>query len=1009
MQFSFAQEKTITGVVTDGNAPIPGANITVKGNAKGVSTGFDGKYSIKAKEGDVLEYSFMGMRTITKTVDKSNVINTILQDNTKTLGEVVVVAQGIKKKDRTIGYANTKINSEDLNRVGNTNILTSLSGKVAGLQTIASGGAPGQASRMVIRGGNKSITGSNEPLYVIDGVPVSNSNDGNGNTVTGVGTPNRIVDINPNDIENITVLKGANGAVLYGNRGSNGVIVITTKSAKGKTGRPNIEYTSLVSFEDALKLPEYQYEYAQGNVPTTYLENTSRSFGPRITGQTVLSAGAGAINGLGAQSITLKSYDPRAEFLKTGLTYSNNISISAANEKSNMFFSAGQNKQTSIIPNQFFQKVNFRFNGNHNFSEKFSVGLNLTYSINGGDLPFTGQDGNNPIFSLFHVPTSWNLTGYGYQRPDGRQINFRGGSFDNPLWIVNKNFANSDATRTIGSLNLNYDISKSIKLSYRFGKDLSIDKRRIFKDINTGGAAKGRLELDDYTREETTSVLSAFISKKIKDDFSIDLTLGQDYNERKFRNTTTTGTELVLPGYANTKNVSAFDPAYEFNSRRTLFGLFGDLTLGYKNYLFLNGIARNEWSSTLPANNRSYFYSGVNTSFMFSEFIKNKTLLSYGKIRAGISTTGRDANPYSIYDYVDKTQFGDGFTTGIEFPFGTLPSFTVPNTINNPNLKPEFTQETEIGIELKGVNDRVALDFTYFENRNTDGIIGLDISPASGATRAIVNSGATTSKGIEAMLKITPIKTSNFSWDISANFSKIKSNVEETYPGVDKIYLGGFSGNPAIYAVKGERYGSIIGSAYVRNAKGEILVDNAGTPLTVDGANLGYVEPDWTGGLSTTLRYKGIYLTGTADIRRGGKIWNGTEQLMDFYGVTAKTLHREENYVFPGVNSTTEAPNTVIVKRDHNWYAGPIPNEAYVYENNWIKLRELSLGYSFSPKGVPVKSIDISFFGRNLFLWSDIPHIDPESSAFGTGNAQGASRFNFPTTRSIGCNLKVLF
>ena len=1010
VQFSFAQEKTITGTVTDANGPVPGVNVVVKGTSKGVSTGFDGKYSIRAKEGENLIFSFMGMNDVVKTVGTGSEINTKMSDESRQLVEVVVVAQGIKKKDRAIGYANTKVNSEDLTRVGNTNLLTSLGGKVSGLQTIASGGAPGQASRLVIRGGNKSITNSNEPLYVIDGVPVSNSNDGNGNTVTGIGSPNRIIDINPNDIENVTILKGANGAVLYGNRGSNGVILITTKSGKTKSGKAIVEYNSIISMEDPLKLPDFQYEYAQGTNRLIYAEGTSRSFGPRITGQTVNSTAAGAIRGLGPQPIVLKSYDPRKEFLKTGLTYGNNISVANSNEKTNMFFSAGQNKQTSIVPNQFFQTFNLKFNGSHNFSDKFNAGLNLIYSENDGDLPFTGQDGSNPFFALFHVPTSWNLSEYGYERPDnGNQINFRGGSFDNPLWTVNKNFANSKAKRSIGSVNLNYTLTDWMKLTYRLGKDISVDNRKLFRDLKTGGSPLGRLVIDDVTREETTSTFLATINKTFKEKYSFDLTVGQDYNERKVRNTTFTGTELVLPKLTNTNNIKTFDPSDEFNSRRTLFGVFGDLTLGYNNYFFVNLLGRNEWSSTLPADNRSYFYSGVNSSFVFSELIKSKNIISYGKIRAGLSKTGRDAPVYSILQPLAQGAIGDGFTTGIAFPYNGLAGYTIPNTINNPILKPEFTTEKEIGIEVKTFNNRLGLDFTYFENLNEDGIINLDITPSSGATGLIINSGKTSSEGIELALNTTPIKTDNFSWDVNLNFSKIKSNVDETYPGIDRIFLGGFGGNPAIYAVKGERYGSIIGSAYAKDANGNILVGNNGVPLTEDGKNLGYVEPDWTGGLNTTLKYKGLYLTGSADLRRGGKIYNGTEQLMDFYGVTNKTLHREDDYVFPGVNSTTGNPNTVVVKRDANWYGGPIPNEEYVYENNWIKLRELSLGYSFSPKGVPVNSVNISFYGRNLFLWSDVPHIDPESSAFGTGNAQGASRFNFPTTRSLGFNLKVIF
>jgi TonB-linked SusC/RagA family outer membrane protein len=1017
VQVVMAQEKTITGVVSDASGPIPGVNIVVKGTQRGVQTNFDGTYSIKAKVGEALVYSFLGMRDATRTIGEASTINVVLQDGTKELETVVVTALGIKKQERALGYATTKVSSDDITRGGSQNLVNSLGGKVSGVQVISSGGAPGQASRLVIRGGNKSVTGANEPLYVIDGIPISNANDGNGNTVVGYASPNRAADINPNDIESINVLKGTAGAVLYGNRGSNGVIVITTKSGKNKTGKPVIEYTSQVAVDDALKLPEYQTVYAQGGSATTYTEGGSRSWGPRITGQTVNSPGAGAALGLGAQPIQLKVYDPRAEFLRTGLTYNNNISLSNNTDKFSMFASVGQSKQTSIVPNQLYQKFNARFNGNYQFSEKFSAGVNISYNNSNGNMPFTGQEGNNPFFALFHVPVSWNLTGYGYQRPDGGQINFRGGSFDNPLWSVNKNSAISESDRYITSLNFAFDVSKWLKLTYRLGNDYLYDQRTIFKDIATGGNPVGNLTYDDITRREITSTILATINKKINEKFNATLIVGQDYNSRVFKNSQIIGTELILPSIQNTNNIKTFSPTDIFNRKRTLFGLFGDLSLSYNNYLFLNIVGRNDWASTLPKQSRSFFYPGVSTSFIFTDALNIKSeTFNYGKVRFGVSKTGRDADPYlteTAYRKVD--QLGDGFTTGITFPFSngtnTLAGYTNQNTISNPNLKPEFTTEYEAGLELRLFKDRVSLDASYFNNVNTEGIIQLSISPASGYTAVNVNSGKTTSKGIELMLKMTPVMTTDFKWDVSVNFSRIRSNVEETYEGVDRIFLGGFGGNPAIFAVKGERYGSIIGSAYARNEKGEIKVNNTGAPLQEGGKNIGYIEPDWTGGLSTSVSYKNVYLTAQVDTRQGGYIYSGTEELMDFYGVTKKTLQREDDYIFPGVNATTGNPNTVVVKRNAAWFAtNALPNEEYVYENNWVKLREMTLGYNFKLKDSKyIKGLDLGLYGRNLFLWTKIPHIDPESGSFGTGNAQGASRFAFPTTRTIGLNVKVQF
>lgn len=930
---------------------------------------------------------------------------------TKDIQEVVVTALGIKREQKALGYSTTKVSGDDLTNTPSQNFVNSISGKVSGVQVVASGGAPGSASRLVIRGGAKSLTNSNEPLYVIDGVPISNANDGDSsNTVTGFASPNRAADINPDDIEDITILKGAAGAVLYGNRGSNGVVVITTKSGKNKSGKPVFEYSSQTSFENALVLPDYQTKYAQG-AGGVYREGTSLSWGPEITGQTVSSAGAGARYGLGAQSITLRAYDPRAQFLKTGYTTTNNFSVSQSINKSSYYLSAGYSNQSSIVPNQGYRKFNFRFNGETQLTEKLKSGINLSYNKSWGDVPYIGQDGNNPIFALFHVPVSWDLQGYGYERPNGRQINFRGGSFDNPYWSVYKNNAETTSDRYILGVNFGYKANDWLNFSYRIGNDSFTDSRVLFRDIYSGGAPKGTLLYSDVRRNELTSTLMAHINKDFGEKFNLSLNLGQDYNERRFRESEISGSELVLPGIINTNNIKTFNPGYNNTSRRTLFGIFGDLTLSYNNYLFLNVVGRTEWSSTLPKENRKYFYPGASLSFLFSDaFGIDKNILSYGKIRAGISKTARDASVYLVENTYRLASYGDGFTEGITFPFNGSAGYMFPRRINNPNLKPEFTTEYEVGIEMRFLKDRIGLDVSYFYNKNTDGIIPLDISPATGATSVWINSGATESKGLEASLRLTPIKSSDFRWDLNFNFSRIRSKVLETYPGVDKVYLGGFAGNPAIFAVKGERYGSIIGSGYVRNANGEILVDDDGIPLYEDGKNLGHVEPDWTGGISTTINYKGLYVSANLDVRMGGYIWSGTEELLDYYGVSAKTLNRNTSVVFQGVNATTGKPNEVAVAQNLDWYRFAQNNEMYVYKNNWAKLRELAVGYRFKLAGVPsIRGMEVGLYGRNLFLWTKVPHIDPESSSFGSGNSQGASRFAFPTTRSFGVNFKVQF
>jgi TonB-linked SusC/RagA family outer membrane protein len=1016
-QLTFAQERSVSGIVSDNaGLPLPGVSVLIKGTKIGTQSDFDGKYSIKAEPTAVLVFSYVGMKTNEKSASSTN-LNVKLSSDAMILENVVVTALGVKRDKKALGYATSTVKGDDILRTPTPNVINSIAGKVAGVQVTAAGGAPGQATRLTIRGGSKSITNSNQPLYVVDGVPISNSDDGNtsngaNSSTNGIGSPNRAADINPNDIETLTILKGSAGAVLYGNRGSNGVILITTKSGKTKSGAPEIEYTTSLAVDEALVLPDYQTEFAQGTNGVAYAEGTSRSFGPRITGQTVNSAGAGAALGLGPQPIQLKVYDPRADFLQAGITNNHNLSLSSSTDKYNMFVSLGNSKQTSIVPNQEFEKINARFNTNYNLTDRLSVGVNFSYNNSNGDLTFTGQDGNNPIFALLHVPVTWDLKGYGYQRPDGRQINFRGGAFDNPYWSVNKNSAVSDSRRYIYGANLSYKVTDWFKLNYRLGNDNLVDNRTIFRDINSGGQPQGSLSFDDIVRNETTSLVTATFNKTFADKFDTSLLIGQDINTRTTRNSVIRGTELVLPGIKNTNNIKVFAPGYNETSKRNLIGVFGNLTLGYDNFLYLDLVGRNEWSSTLPKENRSFFYPGGSLSLIFSELfgLKGNTTLNYGKLRVGAAKTARDAGVYQTQQTFSLADFGDGFTPGITFPFGSLPGYSTNDAIANANLKPEFTTEYEIGLETKMFDNRFGIDFSYFRNVNDQGIVPLDISPATGAQNVFVNSGRTTGSGIELAVSGTPIKTKDFSWDIAFNYTRIRSLVEETYPGVDQIFLGGFSGNPAVYAVKGERYGSLIGSAYQRNDEGQILTDDDGFPLFEDGKNLGYIEPDFTAGMTNTFRYKNLYLTAQVDTRQGGYLYSGTEELLDFYGVSAKTASREEDYVFPGVNANTGNPNDVVVKRDGTWYGNAYPNEEYVHENNWVKLREVSLGYTFNfDKKTFLRALDISLYGRNLALWSDVPHIDPESSSFGSGNAQGVSRFAFPTTRTIGFTLKAQF
>lgn len=1011
-----AQQRTVRGRVGDesGN-PLSGVTVTVQGTTVATQTAGDGTFSLEAAPGNTLVFSFVGYAPREAQVGAEGNVTVTLTAQQRELTEVVVTALGVRREKRALGYSIEEVKGEQLTKANNQNLVNSLNGRVSGLQVTSSGGAPGQAARITIRGGAKSITGNNEPLFVIDGVPVSNANDGSGQytEVQGVSTPNRIADINPDDIESISVLKGAAASVLYGNRGANGVILITTKSGRGRQGAPVITFNSVTGFDSPLKLPDFQRVYAQGG-GGNYIEGGSRSFGPRIEGQKVYSN-----IGL-SDSTVLRAYNPREDFLQTGITTNNNLSVAQSRENVNYFLSLGHSRQTSIVPNQDYNKASVRLNVNNQITTKLNAALNLNYLRTWGDVPYLGQSGNNPFFALFNMPISWDIQRYGYMRPNGQQINFRGGSFDNPLWTVNKTFFNTQNDRFIGALTLGYKVLDWMDLTYRFGLDQLNDDRKAFRDIFTGSYPAGNLYNDIINRRELTSTFLLNINKRLSQDFGLSFTGGHDFNQRNLANYTQTATALIAPGIPHMNNASAFDPAYEYRFRRRLIGVFGDLKFDYRNFLFVGLTGRNEWSSTLPKQNRSYFYPGVNASLVFTDAFKmDKSVLSYGKLRAGYAQTSRDPNPYQIIKYfvvpgnTVAAGFGDGFVSSsapLSFPFNGIPGYTTSNIINNPNLKAETTSEIEIGTDLRFLRDRIALEVTWFHNRNENGIVPLDVSPATGATNFVVNSGVTKVQGIEASLNVSPLRGKNFTWNAGITFSRIRSKVVETFPGVDQIYLGGFTGNPAIFAVKGERYGSIIGTGYLRDDAGNILVDDDGFPLFADGVNLGYIEPDWTGGLRNTFSYKNFILDFLIDTRQGGYIYNGTEELLDFYGVSKKTESREEDYIFPGVRESDGKVNETVVKRNATWWSFAQGNEEYVYENNWIRLREANLNYNWNiPNNRLVKNVVLGLYGRNLWLHTNVPHVDPESSSFGTNNGQGATRMAFPTLRSIGFNVKLVF
>ncbi|MFK7031741.1 SusC/RagA family TonB-linked outer membrane protein [Flavobacterium oreochromis] len=1044
MQFSFAQEKTITGVVTDANGPLPGVNVVVKGTQRGVSSGFDGKYSIKAKEGETLVFSFMGMREVAKVVGASNVMNTVMQSDAKQIGEVVVTSFGVKRDKKTLGFSTPKINSEELTAAKSTNITNQIGGKIAGLRVSGSGGSF-TGSSVIIRGFT-TFTGSNQPLYVVDGVPIDNSG-GNNQLQQGASSSNRAVDINPEDVESLVVLKDAASTSIYGARGASGVILITTK--KGKKGVGTVTFTSSVAVGNVNRLPEYQNEYAQGNLGKLTTGNIGSvtkpggwfigSWGPRINGQEI-------VNSFGQKEILQAYPDNIKDIFKTAINTQNNLSFSGGTDKSSYRIAIGNTEETYVIDNNRMKRTSMTFSGNSQVTDKLNVGLSLTYTNNNSVRTLQGNQLSNPLFRAYFIPRTYNLSGLPFEDEKGTQL-YAGGE-DNPYWSIKHNLYNDKVDRIFGNFNLRYDFNSWLNAELKVGSDFFNLKSNGFDEIgNRGGGftgTGGRLVggvVNNITNVHNINTYLTLNAVRKFNDFTFSATLGNETVNNSRFGSEIIGVGLVIPGFNQIKNTNTYFPSSGTTKTKT-YGIFGDLTVEYKKILSLNVKARNDWSSTLAKENNSIFYPGVSGSFVLTEAfpaIKMDDKINLIKFRASLGEVGKGAPAYITKTYYDVSNASDGFGPEIKFPYDGLSGYTLNDVAGNPNLTPEFTREFAYGAEFGFFNNRLTIDGSIYNRTTRNVILPVPVSATSGVTRVYQNAGRLSTKGVEVMVSGTPVKTENFRWDLGVNYTQFKSVVEELAPGVDNIFLGGFS-TPNIRLVAGDEYGQIYGTAYQRDANGNLLIQptinpdgkpNPNAGLLIPTANvqkIGNPNPKFTMGVTNTFTYKNISLYALVDVRKGGDQYSRNIADVQRNGVAIETAEYprfladgvtlNKPYLFQGVYASgpdAGKPNTtMITAQSYYGNAGKYAAaEGFIYDTSWYRLRELALTYKLGKKALNnsiFKQIELGVFGRNLFLRApNYPHFDPEQNALGVSNAQGLEFNSLPSTRTIGGNLKIVF
>jgi TonB-linked SusC/RagA family outer membrane protein len=1033
---SAAMAQSVSGKVSDGanGEGLPGVAVVVVGSNTGVLSDMDGMYRIEAATGDVLSFSFVGYNTVRKEV--SGTAMDVSMESGVALDEVVVTALGVSREKKALGYSVQELGNDAFTDAKTENVVRSLTGKIAGVQ-VTSGTAIGSSSKVLLRGAS-SITGDNQPLFVVDGVPMDNADYSSGNTQRSVGGydyGNAIQDINPDDIESVSVLKGPAAAALYGSRASNGAIVITTKSGKGyqSSGKRGIgiSVNSGVAFNNVYVLPDYQNSYG-GGAGTAWIDTIDGNFipdygydgswGPKLDGTPVRHwdswynyAGDEDYGTTRPWSATDSDVD---QYFQTGVTLSNNVSVSGATDESSFRMSYTNHDQTGVYENSSLDRNTLSFSGSQKVSEDLEASINANYvQSKGSGRPQTGY--GSSIMSQF---TQWGQRQLSmdrlrnYKNPDGSHRTWNRNSvtdadphyWDNPFWERYENVQNDQRDRVYGNITMKYKINDVFSLMGRALSDFYIDRRE--ERIAVGGVNES--SYSETTRQLQETNLDAYLN--FADDLSDDLNLtgfvGVNQRIRNYKrlNAYTLG-GLNTPGLYTVNNGADGYEVGDFTSSKTVNSVLASASFGYQRKYYVDFTGRNDWSSTLPAENNSYFYPSATASYILSEDL-DIDAISFAKVRLGWAQVGNDTDPYRT-----------ATTYGVNSNFGNAGSATVPNAQNNPNLRPEKTSSWEAGLELNLFMDKVRFDFTYYSSTTEDLIFNVPVSASSGYSSAVLNAGKTNNKGIELSLMATPVQTDDLRWDIGVNFAKNQNELVELADGIDNIRYTSLFG-VTLEARPGQPLGTFYGFDYQYDDAGNKLVDDDGYYLRSETVQpLGTILPNFTGGVYTTLDYKNLSFYALIDFQDGGSLHSYSNQWGKYSGTLAETVMDENGndvrdpgfagVVVDGVNATTGAENTVAINpQSHFFYnQGYIIHAADQYDASFVKLREMRLDYNLPAdvvEGTPFSNVSLGVFGRNLaILHKNVPHIDPEV-ATSASNIQGFEGGQLPAERTIGVNIK---
>ena len=1024
-------QKTVTGTVTDdaGDA-LPGASVLVKGTTVGTMTLGDGTYSIDVPDGsNTLVFSYIAMET-QEVVISGDVVDVTLAPSSEGIEEVVVTALGISKDKKAIGYAVQNVSGDAFSKAKETNFVNSLSGQIAGVQVTNSSGAVGASSRIVLRGAT-SITGNNEPLFVVDGVPIDNgSYGGTAAWYGGFDAPSGSADINPDDIETVTVLKGANAAALYGSRASNGVILITTKTGKGTKGL-GVSFNSSYTIDSPLKLPDYQNSYGQGS------DNTFFAFVDGQTGPAGVDESWGMPLDIGLEATQFMTNGETPEpwvsapdniknFYDMGVTHSENLALTGGNDDANFRLSVTNMDQKGIVPNTDYGRLTFNGSANADLSDKLYAGLSVNYIISSSDnLPTAGYANENPVQQMVwagrqvdfeqlrdyeNLPLAADNTAAA-----GTPLNWNTVFQNNPYWVLNTNLNGYAKNRLIGNVKLGYKFTDYLTAQVRTGTDHWTSIVTEQKGMGSNEFPFGFYREAARTWTEINSDVLLMFNKDLSEDLNLSLNLGGNQMQRTYNRVTGEAPQLELGGVYNLANVkSGVDKILtNFKDESRVNSVYLNGSLAFRDFLFLEFTGRNDWSSVLPVEDNSYFYPSVSLSADITEMASIKSnILSFLKVRGSYAQVG-GYGALGPYDTQQTFGFRDATWGAVSLPYNS-------ETLSNPNLRPESTTSIEFGFDTRLFGGRVNLDVTYYNSNSVDLIVPVEVSASTGYTEAWNNVGEMLNSGIEVQLGADIIKTKDFVWNVNLNYAKINNEVL-SLGGLESLYLGG-QWNMELHARPGDPYGVIFGSKFARendDPNGAIIYDGGLPVLDDEYGVVGYIQPDWTGGISTAITYKGISLSALVDAKMGGDVHSMTTTWGRYAGITNETLYgRETGIIADGVienEDGTYRENDVVVYAEQfnkSAYSNDVVESA-VFDASYVKLRQATFGYTLPKKmlsNLPIRDLTFSVVGRNLaILYSKMPHVDPETAFSSANGDQGQEFGQLPSTRSLGFNINFKF